>query len=41
VSDATRALGSDEHHLKYVIDIGNAVFDGNTGHVGKSLKTKQ
>jgi len=24
--------------IEYVIDIGNAVFDGNTGHVGKSLR---
>jgi hypothetical protein len=32
MSDATRALRRDEHHLENVFDVFEAIFDGNTGH---------
>jgi hypothetical protein len=32
MSDATRALRRDEHHLENVFDVFEAIFDGNTSH---------
>ena len=37
MGDAPRSLCSNEHHLENVVDVFEAVFDGNSGHLWSSF----